>query len=224
MAAIAPAVGNGKAARGLAVIRFTPSKKVAPVETLRIFVGDMAPKNRDRVREIVVATGVFSEAEVAVAIELFDSAFGAHGGTDQAHPGFRHDPPASSDYFFLGAFTPEEELAGFACYGPTPGTDRTFDLYWIAVHPAAQRTGSGTILLNEVERRLKGLNARMVVVETSSRSDYKNTRGFYLRRGYVEAARARDFYAPADDRITFTKRLQSRAPLIEVDGAWSGIT
>ena len=42
-------------------------------------------------------------------------------------------PPASSDYFFLGAFTPEEELAGFACYGPTPGTDRTYDLYWIAV-------------------------------------------------------------------------------------------
>jgi len=119
--------------------------------------------------------------------------------------------PANSDYFFLGAFTPEEELAGFACYGPTPGTDRTYDLYWIAVDPSAQGTGSGTILLNEVERRLKGQNARMLVVETSSRSDYKNTRGFYFRRGYVESARACDFYAPADDRITFTKRLQSRA-------------
>ena len=121
-------------------------------------------------------------------------------------------PPASPDYFFLGAFTPEEELAGFACYGPTPGTDRTYDLYWIAVDPAFQGSGCGTILLNEVERRLKGQNARMVVVETSSRSDYGNTRGFYVQRGYVEAARARDFYAPADDRITYTKRLQSRAP------------
>jgi ribosomal protein S18 acetylase RimI-like enzyme len=205
------------------VIRFTPSKRAVPVEPPRILVGDMTAKYRDRVREIVVATGVFNDAEVAVALELFDAAFGGPDGEGQAHAAFSHQPPASSDYFFLGAFTPEEELAGFACYGPTPGTDRTYDLYWIAVHPAAQGTGSGTILLNEVERRLKGLNARMVVVETSSRSDYKNTRGFYIRRGYVEAARARDFYAPADDRITFTKRLQSRGPAIDT-GAWSGVT
>jgi ribosomal protein S18 acetylase RimI-like enzyme len=184
----------------------------------------MTAKHRNCVREILFATGVFREEEIAVAVELFDSSFGAEGGTDRANPVFADNPPASSDYFFLGAFTPEEELAGFACYGPTPATDRTFDLYWIAVHPAMQGSGSGTILLNEVERRLKGLDARMVVVETSSRSDYRNTRGFYLRRGYVEAARARDFYAPADDRITFTKRLQSRAPLIEVSGAWSGMT
>lgn len=177
--------------------RRTPPKPVA-VEQPRIFVGDVDAKHRDRVRDIVADTQVFSEAEVAVAVELFDAAY-----------------PASSDYYFLGAFTPEEELAGFACYGPTPCTDNTWDLYWIAVHPSAQKTGSGTILLNEVERRLQGLNARLLVVETSSRSDYKDSRGFYLRRGYIESARARDFYAPSDDRITYTKRLQSRAPTVE---------
>lgn len=187
------------------IIRTPQKPLVAPP---RILVGDLGPGYRESVRDILVATHVFREDEVAVAIELFDSVYGA----DAAHTGVSVNPPASSDYFFLGAFTPEEELVGFACYGPTPGTDRTYDLYWIAVHPAAQGSGSGTILLGEVERRLKGLNARIVVVETSSRSDYGNTRGFYIRRGYVEAARARDFYAPADDRITFTKRLQSRAP------------
>ena len=180
----------------------------------RIFIGDMTPKDRPRVRVILEATRLFRAEEVDVAIELFDSVFGASIGIDAASPATTVNPPASSDYFFLGAFTPEEELAGFACYGPTPGTDRTYDLYWIAVDPAVQGSGSGTILLNEVERRLKGLNARMLVVETSSRSDYGNTRGFYIQRGYVEAARARDFYAPADDRITYTKRLQSRAPSI----------
>jgi ribosomal protein S18 acetylase RimI-like enzyme len=178
----------------------------------RIFIGAMTPKDRPRVREILEATRLFRAEEVDVAIELFDSVFGSSIGVDAATPVITLNPPATSDYFFLGAFTPEEELAGFACYGPTPGTDRTYDLYWIAVDPAVQGSGSGTILLNEVERRLKGLNARMLVVETSSRSDYGNTRGFYLQRGYVEAARARDFYAPADDRITYTKRLQSRAP------------
>jgi len=180
----------------------------------RIFIGDMTPKDRPRVRAILEATRLFRAEEVDVAIELFDSVFGASIGVDAATSVTIVNPPATSDYFFLGAFTPEEELAGFACYGPTPGTDRTYDLYWIAVDPAVQGSGSGTILLNEVERRLKGLNARMLVVETSSRSDYGNTRGFYIQRGYVEAARARDFYAPADDRITYTKRLQSRAPSI----------
>ena len=192
----------------------TPAKPAA-VEKPGIRVGDLAPAHRKRVRDIVSATKVFRSEEIDVAIELFDIVFGTRDTTEVLYSGFSLNTPASSDYFFLGAFTPEEELAGFACYGPTPGTDRTYDLYWIAVHPAAQGSGSGTILLNEVERRLKGLNARMVVVETSSRSDYKDTRGFYLRRGYVEAARARDFYAPADDRITYTKRLQSRAPFVE---------
>ncbi len=177
----------------------------------RFFVGYMSPKDRPRVRAILDATKLFREEEIDVAIELFDSVFGASVGVDAASRATTVNPPSSSDYFFLGAFTPEEELAGFACYGPTPGADRTYDLYWIAVDPAVQGSGSGTILLNEVERRLKGLNARMLVVETSSRTDYGNTRGFYVRRGYVEAARARDFYAPADDRITYTKRLQSRA-------------
>ena len=192
----------------------TPAKPAA-VDKPPIAVGDLAPAHRERVRDIVSATKVFRTEEIDVAIELFDIVFGTRETTEVLYPGFSLNTPASSDYFFLGAFTPEEELAGFACYGPTPGTDRTYDLYWIAVHPAAQGSGCGTILLNEVERRLKGLNARMVVVETSSRSDYRDTRGFYLRRGYVEAARARDFYAPADDRITYTKRLQSRAPFVE---------
>lgn len=172
----------------------------------------MSPDNRPRIREILDATRVFRNEEIDVAVELFDSVFGVHIGADAATSDKPVTPPASSDYFFLGAFTPEEDLAGFACYGPTPGSDRTYDLYWIAVDPAVQGFGCGTILLNEVERRLKGLNARMVVVETSSRSDYGSSRGFYIQRGYVEAARARDFYAPADDRITYTKRLQSSVP------------
>ncbi len=175
-----------------------------------IRVGMLSLSHRDRVSEILRANELFRAEEIAVALELFDSVFGATRGANAANTASTMTTPASSDYFFLGAFTPEEELAGFACFGPTPATDRTYDLYWIAVDSARQRTGSGTILLNEVERRLKGQNARMVVAETSSRSDYEAARGFYLRHGFIEAARTREFYAPADDRITFTKRLQGR--------------
>jgi ribosomal protein S18 acetylase RimI-like enzyme len=162
----------------------------------RIIVGPLAASHRERVAEILRSTENFREEEIDVALELFDESF------------------AGEDYEFVGAFSRESagarpipDLAGFACYGPSMGTDRTFDLYWIAVDRAAQGTGCGTVLLSEVERRLEALHARMLVVETSSRSDYTATRGFYLRRGYVEAARVREFYAPDDDRIILTKRL-----------------
>ena len=153
----------------------------------QIVVGPLAAHHRERVAEILRSTENFRDEEIDVALELFDESF------------------AGEDYLWLGAFS--QELVGFACYGPSMGTDRTFDLYWIAVDRAAHGTGCGTVLLSEVERRLEALHARMLVVETSSRSDYTATRGFYLKRGYVEAARVREFYAPHDDRIILTKRL-----------------
>jgi len=172
-------------------------------------IGELAPMHRERVAEILSATRAFRPDELEVALELFDEGVGDGGWGVSSGDGplpIPHPPLPSSDYLFLGAFTPEEELVGYACYGATPGTDRTFDLYWIAVDPEAHGAGIGTLLLREVERRLEGHHARMLVVETSSRSDYGPTRAFYERRGYNQAARVREFYAPGDDRIIFTKR------------------
>jgi ribosomal protein S18 acetylase RimI-like enzyme len=175
-------------------------------------IGAMTAGHRERVGEILAATQVFNPEEIDVALELFDDAFprDTHGTIGSTVP---DAPPTGSSYAFLGAFTPEDQLVGYACYGPTPETDRTYDLYWIAVDPTVQGAGGGTRLLSEVERRLQGLNVRMLVVETSSRSEYAPTRAFYERRGYEEAARVRGFYAPGDDRIILTKRFQSlRSP------------
>jgi ribosomal protein S18 acetylase RimI-like enzyme len=173
--------------------------------TAAVRIGPLAPAHRARLAAILDATGSFSAAEVEVALELFDETFAARGARAAHSPA----PPTGSDYTFLGAFTPEDELVGYACYGPTPGTDRTYDLYWIAVDPASQRAGIGTILLDEVERRLQGQHARLLVIETSSRSDYARTRAFYAGRGYAEPARVSEFYAPGDDRIILTKRFHS---------------
>jgi D-alanine-D-alanine ligase len=177
---------------------------------LTVDIHELSPSHRARVAEIVRATGLFRPAEVDVAVELFDIAFGRRASA--ASSGGASQSPAtqsSSDYAFLGAFTAEGELAGFACFGPTPATDRTFDLYWIAIDPRMQGSGFGTVLLSEVERRLQGQSARMLVVETSSRSDYEGTRRFYLARGYMESGRVRNYYGPSDDRIIFTKRFQT---------------
>ena len=173
--------------------------------TATVHIAALQPHHRSDIETIVRATAVFSEEEVGVALELFDEAI-----ADSRDP----EPEAGSgepDYEFVGAFE-NERLIGYACFGVTPSTDRTYDLYWIAVHPDAQRSGAGAALMSEVERRLEGRRARMVVVETSSRGDYEPTRRFYDRRGYAEGARLRDFYAPGDDRLVLTKRIAAPAP------------
>jgi len=166
---------------------------------VRIRLGSLRPRDRARVAELLVSTAAFSRDEIDVALQLFDASVHeeSSAGADDAQ---------APDYEFTGAFD-DERLLGYACAGPTPATDGTFDLYWLAVDPTVQGKGIGTTLVRAVERELRDRGARMLLVETSSRPDYSNTRAFYARCGYTEAARIRDFYAPADDRIMLTTRL-----------------
>ena len=147
--------------------------------------------DRGRIEEISRAVGVFRADEIAVALEVFD---GAVAG--------------SSDYLALGA-EHEGRLAGWICWGPTPCTLGTFDLYWMAVDPALHGAGVGSALLHALEARLLGV-ARLIVVETAGRPDYAPTRGFYEARGYRAASRIPDFYAPGDDQVVYVKRLHGR--------------
>ncbi len=149
-------------------------------------------RHRRKVERLLRETGFFRDEEIGVALDVLDAYFVA----------------PEQDYTVLGAFTPEGDLLGYVCYGPTPLTAGTIDLYWIAVSPAAQNLGVGTRLLQEVERRLARTDARLVIIETSSQPFYEPTRQFYLRRGYCEVARVPDFYSDGDDRVIYSKRIQ----------------
>lgn len=163
-----------------------------------LILGDLRRVLRPRVDAILRATGVFSAAEVSVALELFDSVFA--GGDEHA----REHP----DYAFVGAYDAASgDLLGYACYGPTPCTSGTYDLYWIAVDPQRHNMGAGAALLREVESRLCGRGARLMVAETSSREAYGNTRAFYERRGFVQAAVVHDYYAAGDHQVVYIRRL-----------------
>jgi len=145
--------------------------------------------HRARLEQLTRATGLFREEEVATAVELLDESL---AGDD--------------DYQFVGAFA-DDQLIGYACWGPTPGTEATYDLYWIVVDRERQGTGIGSQLLGAVEQRLTTHDARLIVVETSSRDDYQPTRAFYEARGYTRAATIPGYYAPGDDLVVFTKDL-----------------
>ena len=145
--------------------------------------------HRARLEQLTRGAGLFRPEEVATAVELLDESL---AGDD--------------DYRFVGAFD-GDQLIGYACWGPTPGTEATWDLYWIVVDRERQGAGVGTQLLRETERRLAADGCRLVVVETSSRADYAPTRSFYEARGFTRAGTISGYYAPGDDLVIYTKDL-----------------
>jgi D-alanine-D-alanine ligase len=144
--------------------------------------------DRGPIEEISRAVRLFREDEILVALEVFDAAV-------------QGDP----SYTALGAEL-DGRLAGWICWGPTPCTLATYDLYWMAVEPALQGSGIGSALLAEMERRLDG-RARLIIIETTGRPDYSATRAFYQARGYLPVSTIPDFYAPGDDQVVFVKNV-----------------
>lgn len=159
------------------------------------FHSDLTPSQRDDVASILEGTAAFNASEVAVALELFDSALSG-----------------ANDYRFILA-EDESGVAGYVCFGPTPMTDGTYDLYWLVTHPKRQRQGIARRLVFEMERALTFAGARLIRVETSSQEGYGAAREFYLAAGYDETAVFEDFYRPGDDLRVYTKRLGKSAAL-----------
>jgi D-alanine-D-alanine ligase len=94
---------------------------------------------------------------------------------------------------------------GWVCWGPTPCTVGSFDIYWLGVAPACQGQGLGRKLMDFAEEQIRTGGGRLYIVETSGRESYLPTRAFYERIGYTIAAVVKDFYAPGDDKIIYTK-------------------
>ena len=149
------------------------------------------PEDRDKIIDFTRDTAFFLPGEITVAAEVLDEALKAgEGGHYQS--------------FTLIA---DSEPAGWVCYGATPCTVGTYDIYWIAVSPRFQGRGFGRALLQHAEAQVRERQGRLILLETSSRPLYQTTRGFYLAAGYNEVARVPEFYTPGDDRVVYAKYL-----------------
>ncbi|MGH2566704.1 MAG: GNAT family N-acetyltransferase [Bacteroidota bacterium] len=142
--------------------------------------------------EILRATGAFRPEEIEVAVELMNIVV---------------EEPQQQDYIMYTAVDEAGVVRGYYCVGPTAMTLGTFDLYWIAVDPATQRKHIGTELLKHCHALVQSQQGRLIVVETSSQPKYDPTRLFYVRNGYSEEARIKDYYAAGDDLVIYTKHL-----------------
>ena len=165
-------------------IRPGPAKIDGGVEIRRTMSADVKP-----LMNILAGTAFFHDNELQIAEEvLLDSV----------------NEFKASDYQSFTACI-EGHPAGWVCWGATPCTDRTFDVYWLAVDKKIQGKGIGKKLMTFTEESIWKAGGRLAVLETAGREDYEPTRRFYLSIGYTEAARVKDFYALGDDKVIYTK-------------------
>jgi GNAT superfamily N-acetyltransferase len=75
-------------------------------------------------------------------------------------------------------------VLGFAYCGPERMTYGTYNLLAIAVDPTGQSGGIGQRLVAAIERTAKAMEARVLLVETSSLAEYERTRSFYDQLGF----------------------------------------
>ncbi len=153
----------------------------------------LAAHHREAIADFLTRTKEFSAEDREVALELLD--LGVRG----------------EDTYRFWVFEEAGKALGYICFGPTPMTRGTFDLYWICVDPDAKGKGVGRALVAKMEDELRQEGGRLVRVETAGLEDYAATRAFYDRLGFEVVARIRDFYWPGNDLFTYGVYLQERA-------------
>jgi GNAT superfamily N-acetyltransferase len=143
---------------------------------------------------MVTDTGIFTPGEIDVAMELIDIVL---------------KDPNQKDYQIVCVVSEEDQLLGYLCYGIAPMTQGTIDLYWIVVDPSFQGKGVGSKLVAYLEVVAKGMNGRMILVETSSIPSYDKTLTFYARKG-LRRWQGFDYYSPGNEDYILLQKIMER--------------
>lgn len=167
-------------------------KSCAPHFVPETFRTRVRQEDAIEVERLVRSTDVFNPAEVGIARELVEENL-VKG--EQA-----------SGYYFLFADR-AEGIDGYSCYGPVPGTNGRFEIYWIAVTPRARRAGLGKRLEETTAAQIRAMGGVYLVAETSTLPKYAPAREFYLARGFKLLAEIPDWHDDGDGLAIFGKRL-----------------
>lgn len=140
------------------------------------------------VRNILNSTGFFYDSEVDVAAELAQENF--------------EKGEEISGYFFT-IVEVEEKIVAFSCYGKTPCTEASYDLYWIAVNQNQKGKGIGKMLMKMLEEHVAKLDGKNIWIETAGRPLYNPTRKFYENYGCKLVAELPEFYGEDDSKVIY---------------------
>src|SRR5258708_17394466 len=120
----------------------------------------MVAADRGGIFRILENAGNFTPEEVATALELIDELLelGEHSGY--------------LTYVLESQGDDAAEVLGYVCVGPTPLTEATYDLYWIAVDKSKHRGGVGKRLMKFTEEEVARRGESLLLIETSPQETY----------------------------------------------------
>src|SRR4030042_1421997 len=109
---------------------------------MNINIRSMHPADKPAVMAILHSTPEFLPHEVVVAEELIDAFL-----TASLESGYN---------IYIAEMG--SKVVGYICYGETPLTEGTWDIYWIAVDRNHQGEGIGGALMRETESNIQKLH------------------------------------------------------------------
>jgi ribosomal protein S18 acetylase RimI-like enzyme len=152
-----------------------------------------SPADTPNIVALAVAAGMFLPHEVQPLEQVLDDFHSGRLGTENR--------------LELWADQARTAPVGVVYFGPNAMSDRTWELWMIAVAPDRQRHGIGGQLITFTEAHIKSAGGRLLLIESSSLPKYDTTRLFYAKHGFTEVARIPDFYTDGDSKVTYLKRL-----------------
>ena len=137
--------------------------------------------------------------EVLDSSELFPSDY-----LDEMISDYMNNPESEEIWF---TYFQEDQIIGLGYCTSEKLTDGTYNLLAIAVRKDIQGKGIGRKMMDYIEQLLKKKSKRVLIVETSSDSQYKLTREFYEKLNYRKEATIQDFWKDGEDKIIYWKKL-----------------
>lgn len=155
------------------------------------FRRDIVPEDAPKIRQMLSGTHFFDESadEIDVAVSLVDEVL-ARGNNVE-------------NYRIIIA-EEDSQMVGYVCFARVPCTISTYEMYWLCVDRTLQSKGIGRAILDEVLKEVASNGGLKVVLQTAGRAQYIPTQKFYLKCGFVEEARIKDYYAEGDDCLIYS--------------------
>jgi ribosomal protein S18 acetylase RimI-like enzyme len=138
---------------------------------------------------VEISPAISGSLEVAEAAQIWAEATAARDRLEEvpdlsvSRPILQAVLDRSADSFVLLARTDDGTAVGFAAVEPAAGDERSAQVSYLGVHPAAWGRGVGELLLREVTSRLTGSGYRRV--ELLVYVDNQRAVALYERAGWV---------------------------------------
>jgi GNAT superfamily N-acetyltransferase len=153
------------------------------------------PMTEDDLKAVLGIIGQHDDDDADAAEAYFERFFKEE---EEGRGADRHFVALSDEGAVVGVGGAEED--------PEEG-DRIWWLGWFYVHPGWQRQGVGEALLARSLDWARSKGGRKIYVDVSALPLYDAARSFYVKHGFVEEGRLRDFYAVGEDCVIMGRTL-----------------